>query len=732
MHKTVKRILVFVLVAAILGGGIYGGLTYWKKSRKKAVDVYPVADFAMTEYWGDNSEAYGIVTADQLQKVYLSDTQTITEFYVDEGQEVRIGEALFSYDTTLSEIDVRKAEIEVERLNLQLNQARRDLDYVSRLQPYSSTVIYPPEVVPEYIPSPTPQIISGLGSESDPLYVLFGEEDELDDELIDALFERRMGEIKKAGGQVPAASLWNRSDAYASSSASFGTFLADFAASGSPIYASHAFGGYPVKVSFFVAGENEDPSVPPVEPPASSEPPVEPPASSETPPEPPVSSEVPEEPSASESPSPEPPPSSAAPSASSADPFPSSPEESSPEESSPENPSSEDPSEPSNPSSENPSDPSDQPSDPSGESSAEDPSDSSAEDPSDEPSEESSEEESSPEDSSEENNPEENPYNGYSEEDLNPECLYVGFAIKENNALNGPLLYSFGLRIRKTGRGTYAFKFYDPILPEDAYGYVDMPEPIFIESGSMYSAAEIAEMRSSCEEKIKNREGQMKMAQVDLQRKRQELSDGKVFSTIEGLVRFIRDPGECRETNEAVIEVSHGGGYYIDVAMSELELGTVSVGQTVQVQGFESGTFCEGSIVAISDYPTDHADSWSDGNSNVSYFPFTVFVDEDEPLMEGEYSCVTYQNAELSAESLYLENEFIRSEGGKSYVLLDHDGVLEKRMIQTGRSLWGSYTEIRGGLTIDDYVAFPYGQYTVEGAETNPADAQSFYESMDD
>ena len=699
MHKKGKRVLILLLILALTGGGIYGGLTYWKNSQKKAVDVYPVADFAMTEYWGDNSEAYGMVTADRLQKVYLSDTQTITEFYVSEGQEVQAGEPLFSYDTTLSEIDVRKAEIELERLNLKMEQAKRDLNYVSRLQPYSSTVIYPPESVPEYIPSPTPQIISGLGSEANPLYVLFGADDELDDELIEALFERRMGEIRKAGGQASALS-GDSPEAAGSCTAFSGTFPAAFGSSGRLIYAKHAFGTYPLKTAFLTAGENEDPPIPP----ASSEIPQEPPVSSEVPEEPSPSETLPQEPSSSE------------------------PEASSPEESLPENPSeSESPAPPSDESSREPAEESSE-ADPAGESTEESSEESSSEDSSEETS---SEETSSEESSSEEIDPSEDPYPGYSEEDLNPECLYVGFAVKENNALNGPLQYSFGLRIRRSGKGTYAFKFYDPILPEDAYGYVDMPEPIFIESGSMYSAAEIAEMRSSCEEEIKNLEGQIKMAQIDLQRKQQELSDGKVFSSIEGVVRFVRDPEESLKNREPVIELSHGGGYYIDVAMSELELGTVSVGQIVQVQGFESGTFCEGSITAISDYPTDHADSWSEGNSNVSYFPFTVFVNEDEPLMEGEYASVTYQNAEVSEESLYLENEFIRNEGGRSYVLLDHDGILERRMVQTGRALWGSYTEIRGGLTTDDYVAFPYGKNTIEGAETNQAAAQSFYESMD-
>ena len=34
----------------------------------------------------------------------------------------------------------------------------------------------------------------------------------------------------------------------------------------------------------------------------------------------------------------------------------------------------------------------------------------------------------------------------------------------------------------------------------------------------------------------------------------------------------------------------------------------------------------------------------------------------------------------------------------------------------TGKSLWGSYTEILEGLTEEDYLAFPYGKNVFEGA----------------
>ena len=55
------------------------------------------------------------------------------------------------------------------------------------------------------------------------------------------------------------------------------------------------------------------------------------------------------------------------------------------------------------------------------------------------------------------------------------------------------------------------------------------------------------------------------------------------------------------------------------------------------------------------------------------------------------------------------------------------DGKLEERTVETGRSLWGSATEIRSGLMLEDYVAFPYGRDTVSGAQTVESTMDAFY-----
>lgn len=230
---------------------------------------------------------------------------------------------------------------------------------------------------------------------------------------------------------------------------------------------------------------------------------------------------------------------------------------------------------------------------------------------------------------------------------------------------------------------------------------------------------------------VKEQEVNLKVAKLKLDKKLAELGDGNVYAEFDGTVKAVRDPDEAYNNSEAVVELSGGGGYYVTGTLSEMDLGSVQVGDSVSISSWMTGAACEGTIVSIDDYPTSNGSNWGDGNRNVSYYPFKVFVTEDANLQPNDYVDIQYQkdtSAEESGSSLYLQSMFIRTDNGKSYVMArGEDGRLEQRWVQTGRDLWGSYTQIRGGLTIDDYVAFPYGRDVVEGAHTQEATTDQLY-----
>jgi multidrug efflux pump subunit AcrA (membrane-fusion protein) len=155
------------------------------------------------------------------------------------------------------------------------------------------------------------------------------------------------------------------------------------------------------------------------------------------------------------------------------------------------------------------------------------------------------------------------------------------------------------------------------------------------------------------------------------------------------------------------------------------------VGDTVTVMSWESYSQVEGTVVEISPYPDESGQYWfsNQGNQNVSLYPFKIFLDEDADLREGEYVDITFTGQqEDSGSSMYLTSAFVRQENGKNYVLVvGADGTLEKRFIQVGTMLWGSEYQILSGLSQDEYIAFPYGRQTKEGAKVRYADIDELY-----
>ena len=241
-----------------------------------------------------------------------------------------------------------------------------------------------------------------------------------------------------------------------------------------------------------------------------------------------------------------------------------------------------------------------------------------------------------------------------------------------------------------------------------------------------HTKAELLKLQSAKRKDIANAEIDIKIAGIQLRQLQSEIQDGAIYSKIDGVVKVVRTEDEARNEGSAVIEVSGGGGYYIEGAVSELALDTVAIGQPVEVSSWMNGTYCEGTVAEISTDPTTSYSSWSDGNPNVSYYPMKVFVEEDANLQDGDMVDMTYRS-DGSKDSLYLENMFVRSENGTSYVYVRNDkGTLEKRIIQVGCSMNG-YTEILSGLTMDDFIAFPYGKDVTDGAKTREATMDELY-----
>ena len=554
--KRLKKTLIIVACVAAGCGAVWGGLTIARNAQRGDVNVYAVGDFAMTDYWGDSSNTSGMVTTDKLQKIYISQSQTVTKVWVKEGDEVRKGDPLVSYDSTLTEATVEKAKVAYDRAVANLEAAKGQLELLKKAE----------------------------------------NKEQLEAEL--AKLEKQLAELKEKYDK-DSSPPYDADAVVTEKELSMVTIKDDDGSSHNVYY--YAWTANSVLSAERLLGTT---------------------------------------------------------------------------------------------------------------------------------------------------------FGGRLRADAKtPEVVTNIVLVKRaGDKVGGGVEASWGVRVtetyKKTGTGADDYKVSQdvrlvtdlPAYEDKGRTYEDSEEITKLEKKIAYAQELVAASMTREElnkavaaktQEIKETEISNKLAKLDLDKKLRELGDGNVYAEFSGTVKTVRDATEAYNNSEAVVELSGGGGYYVSGTLSEMDLGSVKVGDTVQISSWRTGAFCEGKIVSIDDYPTQNSNNWGDGNRNASYYPFKIFVEEDANLEPNDYVDIQYQKVstqQQTGSSLYLESMFIREDNGKSYVMVrNEDGRLEQRWVQTGRDLWGSYTQIRGGLTIDDYVAFPYGRDVVEGAQTKEATADQLY-----
>ena len=307
--------------------------------------------------------------------------------------------------------------------------------------------------------------------------------------------------------------------------------------------------------------------------------------------------------------------------------------------------------------------------------------------------------------------------------------FYVIFKVNKNDMSLGQRQSWTGMVANQTSGG-FAFQFFDASAISDhmlaELGYKE-EKPPQIDYGSGYTASQIAQMRNEQEKKIKDLEFDIKMAEADYKIMQTEVTDGKVYAEIDGEVVSLLTEEEAKQTMQPILKVSCGGVFYVQGSVSELEKENLQIGQEVTVNDWNTGMTYTGTIQSVGDFPATGSGWNGMGNPNASFYPFMVFIDGEADLQEGRYVSVMYSTA-TSEHGIYLQNPFLRTEQGKSYVyVMGADGRLEQRFVTTGKALWGSYTEILSGLTEEDLVAFPYGKNVKPGVPAQEGDMSDLY-----
>lgn len=253
-----------------------------------------------------------------------------------------------------------------------------------------------------------------------------------------------------------------------------------------------------------------------------------------------------------------------------------------------------------------------------------------------------------------------------------------------------------------------------------------------------YTREELDKLIRRKEEQIKELELSKKEQEVEYKMAQLRLDEASISSTVSGTVASIGSIDNVTNDGKPFIVINtDGDGLVLEGTISEDMLGTIQKGTIISAEGMdESGEsiVCSAEVTGISLYPS--GDSSSGGIPNTSYYPFTAYISDTDGLRQGMWLNITLGTSDSSGV-LYIDKMYVREdeeENSYVYAVSSSTGLLEKRIVKTGKILYDSYIGIRSGLTEFDYIAFPYGSDVVEGRRVkrkNPVETEEYESGTD-
>ena len=204
-----------------------------------------------------------------------------------------------------------------------------------------------------------------------------------------------------------------------------------------------------------------------------------------------------------------------------------------------------------------------------------------------------------------------------------------------------------------------------------------------------------------------------------------------VTSKLDGTVAYIGDEATGSYNGDAFLKVKSKDGFYVTGTVSELMRDQMKEGTLLQCTSYDSGSF-EAKVLNVSDYPVDSSNNFyygGDSNPNVSYYTFNAEItDQSLQFTDQDYVTISLKSNKLSKGSLVVMKAFIRTENGTSYVYKDVKGTLKQQQVTVGSIVnSGYYAIVTSGLKSDDLLAFPYGNTVQEGAKTKEVTLDDMY-----
>ena len=236
------------------------------------------------------------------------------------------------------------------------------------------------------------------------------------------------------------------------------------------------------------------------------------------------------------------------------------------------------------------------------------------------------------------------------------------------------------------------------------------------------TADELKEAISEKEEELATAKTELNEAKISYEEAKKEVEAATIKAKIAGKVETAYTLDSLPNDDTPVIVVRADDGIYVKTQINEMDLETIKIGGTITCTTWDTEEKYEAIVKEISDYPVNVTDTGTEGNPNSSYYPIVAYIEDAEGLNPGDSVNIKYSSKSMGTMeqgAIYLQKAYVRSDSDGSYVYkAGKNKRLEKQYIKTGKTLNGQYLEVIGGITEEDYLAFPYGNKVKEGAKT--------------
>jgi len=121
-----KKFIIIAVILVLLIGGLYYFLSN-KNSNDGEVYVMPVSSVTTSGQTSVNSFS-GVVEALETIDYKLDASKTLKETFVSEGDEVKKGDKLFSYDTNSISLEIEQIKLDIQRLEAEIKSNKEQIE----------------------------------------------------------------------------------------------------------------------------------------------------------------------------------------------------------------------------------------------------------------------------------------------------------------------------------------------------------------------------------------------------------------------------------------------------------------------------------------------------------------------------------------------------------------------------------------------------------------------------